>query len=186
MAHNEYNPKDLVLVNYKLVDKREFEHFDSGNILVNHTFHTALYYNLLTNPNYESYCLIPNAGSVIIGFFSISKSTEFELAKGYEFVKDFSYVKIDWFGVDQKYHYAPNHPGYGKHLMYHALKTILANYPDTEIICLEAKDDAIVAYESYGFSMIEDAIVDGGADMFLVAEAANLYIAKYESNLNPF
>jgi hypothetical protein len=67
--------------------------------------------------------------------------------------------------------------------MYHALKQLLIVYPDTELICLEAKRPAIPAYLSYGFVEIPEADIPGkfgGTDMLMSSEVAQQYIDSYE------
>ncbi|MDR0847271.1 MAG: GNAT family N-acetyltransferase [Lactobacillales bacterium] len=182
MTRVEYDPEKLMLVDYRLIDKQQFEFFDTGNLIVTESFHVDLAKEISEDSGYKAFCMIPNAGSVILGFFSLSKSAEFELEEGYTFVRNYNYIKIDWFGISKEYHHSGKLQGYGKHLIYHAYKIIIDLHPEVEIICLEAKVDAIIAYEHYGFEVINNAVVSGGADMFVPVSVAQEYIKVYEQN----
>jgi ribosomal protein S18 acetylase RimI-like enzyme len=99
---------------------------------------------------------------------------------GKEIIEKYKYAKIDWFGVNKKYQHTNNQHGFGKHLMYRTLDLILNMYTDINIIVLEAKQNAIPAYKSYGFKIIEKAIVSDGASMFITAQNAKLYMERYQ------
>jgi len=173
---------DLVLIPFTLIDKTLFERFDTGNRVVNHAFFNDLPHQLsLHGDDYKSYCLISRSAGAIIGFFSLSKSVEFEIPEGYLFLREFNYVKIDWFGVDKKFQRSRTNQGYGRQLMYFALKQIFADYEDVDLVCLEAKKTAMPSYKSYGFIEVPSANMPGGADMFITANNITEYIVRYET-----
>jgi ribosomal protein S18 acetylase RimI-like enzyme len=172
-------------VPYAIIDKSVFQSglFDTGNSVVNRAFYQALNHQIALDPDYQAYCLLPAAAMSIIGFFSFSRSADFEISEGYDYVKDYVYTKIDWFGVSVEYQHKQSEQGYGRHLMYHALKQLLSAYPDTQIICLEAKRAAITAYLRYGFIEIPGTDIPGelgGVDMLMPVEIARQYIDSYE------
>jgi ribosomal protein S18 acetylase RimI-like enzyme len=171
----------LVLIPFSLIDKALFERFDTGNGVVNYAFFNDLPQQLLQGDDYKSYCLVSKSAGVMIGFFSLSQSIEFEISEGYRFLKNFNYVKIDWFGVDKKFQRSGARQGFGRHLMYFALKQIFADYEDVDLVCLEAKRTAMPSYKSYGFIEVPSANVPGGADMFITANNVAEYIVRYET-----
>jgi ribosomal protein S18 acetylase RimI-like enzyme len=188
MPRIEYSAKDLVIAPYALIDKEVFQSglFDTGNAVVNRAFYQAINRLVEKIPDYHAYCLIPSGEKSIIGFFSFSQSKDFEIEGGYDFVKSYEYAKIDWFGVNKRYQRSNGQPGYGRHLMYHALKQLVSVFPKTELVCLEAKRSAILAYQNYGFVEIPETDVAGeygGVDMLMPVEIVNQYLAAYEKAL---
>jgi hypothetical protein len=172
------------------LDREDILTFKSKNNLLNRQFYNVLSKDAKKKSSkFDTYCLLDVANNdEIIGFFSIANHVVFnedakETSAQWLNEQNIPCVKLEWIAVDEKYSrdFRGEGGGYGRILLYFVYRQVLTDYPETELLCLESKESAIVFYRSMAFEAIPES---GGKDFFITNNAMLIYMREVEKALS--
>ncbi|MDR1015812.1 MAG: hypothetical protein LBL86_12675 [Coriobacteriales bacterium] len=170
------------------LNRDEILTFKSANSLLNKQFYNALSKDAKkANSKFDTYCLLDSTNDDVIGFFSIANRVVFnedakETSAQWLNEQSIPCVKLEWVAVDEKYSrdFRGEGDGYGRILLYFVYRQVLADYPETELLCLESKESAIAFYKAMAFEVIPES---DGKDFFITSNAMSTYMHEVEKAL---